>query len=668
MTSELRLRVARARAEGRLTSAHDSREREADRCASSYAAAGRELATARIHTDPEAASLAAGLGTRAFSLGRDVVFGAGEYQPGTAYGRRLLGHELVHVEQARRGGAEVIARNPPDDDTSAQDAVDTGTETITLTDADAGVQPSGDAGVPVVATGDAGVQPSGDAGAVPSRSDAQAACVASLGGVAEYRSAGAGPSEDELRRYNEECARRTGYAGPAVEGSVEAYHEELRNFSILSPETFGAIEHFMTHGGGTTGTGLLMVGGGLLVVFGGPVGWLAGAGAALALAGGVATTTLGVTQWATSGSNTEQQNAEINHAAGAVGVLSTPAGLVTTSGALMCGANEQTAFRLGGYAALGEAGVNVLRSGYGVYAARREAQQAALEAGLEAEGQAVSSQAPANMSNASTPNASMPNASMPNASVPNASVPNAAVPPVVAPVPPVAASVPAAAGVSADVQAALARADAAAARSASAPAAASDALPAVVRTPGQFATGRLDWGRGQCTTSAAVITLRDLGAVRAQAVIAANANRANGFLRSLYGRFYRAGRGTLSQLEAQAARKPPGTLVAVSVRRGAAPPGEPQFNHMIVGRVQQDGTLTFRHTSFADVPIGQGLQRQSNVIPVAANDMRNFAVHQGQAGSYLAEMRWRFLTPTQQRAVVRSLGVTPNRSTYPINQ
>ena len=54
---------------------------------------------ARIHTDVRAAETSRELGARAFTVGRDIYFGQDQYQPDTARGRRLLGHELVHVAQ-----------------------------------------------------------------------------------------------------------------------------------------------------------------------------------------------------------------------------------------------------------------------------------------------------------------------------------------------------------------------------------------------------------------------------------------------------------------------------------------------------------------------------------------------------------------------------------------
>jgi hypothetical protein len=80
---------------------------------------GVDLSTVRVHTGPRAAHSAASLGARAFTRGRDVAFGEGMYQPGTAAGRRLLAHELTHVLQHAgvAGPAPVPGRIYRDPDT-----------------------------------------------------------------------------------------------------------------------------------------------------------------------------------------------------------------------------------------------------------------------------------------------------------------------------------------------------------------------------------------------------------------------------------------------------------------------------------------------------------------------------------------------------------------------
>jgi len=68
---------------------------------------GSPLDHVRVHTDGGAARLAGSLGARAFTVGRDVFFGAGEYRPGSFSGRWLMAHELAHVGQQ---GAGVVRR------------------------------------------------------------------------------------------------------------------------------------------------------------------------------------------------------------------------------------------------------------------------------------------------------------------------------------------------------------------------------------------------------------------------------------------------------------------------------------------------------------------------------------------------------------------------------
>lgn len=60
---------------------------------------GRSFGDVRVHADAQAATAAAAISARAFTLGRDIVFDAGQYVPNTDRGRRLLAHELTHVIQ-----------------------------------------------------------------------------------------------------------------------------------------------------------------------------------------------------------------------------------------------------------------------------------------------------------------------------------------------------------------------------------------------------------------------------------------------------------------------------------------------------------------------------------------------------------------------------------------
>ena len=62
---------------------------------------GHDFSTVRVHTDAKAAASAHAVRALAYTVGRDVVFGVGQYQPDTAMGQHLLTHELTHVMQQR---------------------------------------------------------------------------------------------------------------------------------------------------------------------------------------------------------------------------------------------------------------------------------------------------------------------------------------------------------------------------------------------------------------------------------------------------------------------------------------------------------------------------------------------------------------------------------------
>lgn len=64
---------------------------------------GHDFSRVRIHTDAQAARSAQILGAQAYTLGSDVVLGAGQYAPHTGAGRQLLAHELAHVVQQSSG-------------------------------------------------------------------------------------------------------------------------------------------------------------------------------------------------------------------------------------------------------------------------------------------------------------------------------------------------------------------------------------------------------------------------------------------------------------------------------------------------------------------------------------------------------------------------------------
>jgi hypothetical protein len=73
---------------------------------------GADLSGVRIHTGRHAEQSAQQLHARAYTLGSDIVFGAGHYRPETQSGRYLIAHELAHVLQQGGAAKERIQRAP----------------------------------------------------------------------------------------------------------------------------------------------------------------------------------------------------------------------------------------------------------------------------------------------------------------------------------------------------------------------------------------------------------------------------------------------------------------------------------------------------------------------------------------------------------------------------
>jgi hypothetical protein len=94
-------------------SALQSRGQSPDAATRTFAQAhfGRDIADVRVHTDAAAAQSAQEIGARAYTSGRDIVFGPGQYAPHTAAGQRLLAHELTHVAQQQSGRVSAVQRD-----------------------------------------------------------------------------------------------------------------------------------------------------------------------------------------------------------------------------------------------------------------------------------------------------------------------------------------------------------------------------------------------------------------------------------------------------------------------------------------------------------------------------------------------------------------------------
>jgi hypothetical protein len=63
------------------------------------AAFGADFSAVRVHVGPQAPRI----GAVAFTMGNDLYFAPGRFQPDSAQGQQLIGHELAHVIQQRQG-------------------------------------------------------------------------------------------------------------------------------------------------------------------------------------------------------------------------------------------------------------------------------------------------------------------------------------------------------------------------------------------------------------------------------------------------------------------------------------------------------------------------------------------------------------------------------------
>jgi outer membrane protein OmpA-like peptidoglycan-associated protein len=60
---------------------------------------GYDFSRVRVHSDGAAAKSARDVNARAYTVGQDIVFGAGRFAPDTKEGQHLIAHELTHVVQ-----------------------------------------------------------------------------------------------------------------------------------------------------------------------------------------------------------------------------------------------------------------------------------------------------------------------------------------------------------------------------------------------------------------------------------------------------------------------------------------------------------------------------------------------------------------------------------------
>jgi len=75
---------------------------------------GYDFSGVRVHSSTAAEQSARDVSANAYTVGHDIVFGAGRFTPGTHAGRDLLAHELGHVVQQRDGQPMVQRDKKPE--------------------------------------------------------------------------------------------------------------------------------------------------------------------------------------------------------------------------------------------------------------------------------------------------------------------------------------------------------------------------------------------------------------------------------------------------------------------------------------------------------------------------------------------------------------------------
>ncbi len=73
---------------------------------------GYDFGGVRIHTDANASDAASHLNAQAFTVGRDIFFNTGRYEPHTSQGKWLLAHELTHTVQQHPSTPLAAKRKP----------------------------------------------------------------------------------------------------------------------------------------------------------------------------------------------------------------------------------------------------------------------------------------------------------------------------------------------------------------------------------------------------------------------------------------------------------------------------------------------------------------------------------------------------------------------------
>lgn len=73
---------------------------------------GHDFSNVRVHVDERADAAARALGASAYTIGNDIAFASGKYDPESPAGKERIAHELTHVVQQRRNAGPAVNASP----------------------------------------------------------------------------------------------------------------------------------------------------------------------------------------------------------------------------------------------------------------------------------------------------------------------------------------------------------------------------------------------------------------------------------------------------------------------------------------------------------------------------------------------------------------------------
>ncbi|NEO31320.1 MAG: DUF4157 domain-containing protein [Symploca sp. SIO3C6] len=71
---------------------------------------GYDFSSVKVHNDSQAAHFSRSLNAQAFTIGRDIFFDTGRYEPNTTSGQHLLAHELTHTVQQQPQASRMVVQ------------------------------------------------------------------------------------------------------------------------------------------------------------------------------------------------------------------------------------------------------------------------------------------------------------------------------------------------------------------------------------------------------------------------------------------------------------------------------------------------------------------------------------------------------------------------------